>query len=122
MIIEEIINHLELNGYGTFKKDLFGVSMPNSPDECVCVYNNAGYEPEIDFDNSVTEYPGIQIISRAKDYKTAYENLYNIYKFLNGDTGLYTLIEAEQSPVGIGKDENGRFEVSCNFKVTKEVK
>lgn len=121
MIIEEVVSYLELNGYGTFKKDLFGVSMPNSPDECVCVYDNAGYEPGINFD-SVTEYPCFQIISRAKNYKIAYEKLYNIYKFLNGDTGLYIFIEAEQSPAGIGKDENGRFEVSCNFKITREVK
>lgn len=106
-----------------------------APDTFVSLYESQGLASAMTFSTStgsvsvVFERPRLQLISRSSDYATARSNAETIFVLLNGlskklptSTGtLYLSIEAVQSPFHIGRDENDRHMVSCNFQVEKEV-
>lgn len=121
MLIEDIIKYLEENQIGTFKKDLFGVSMPSSPVNVICVYDGIGSPPDR---YNVLDNPGIQIIVRNQNYKLGYEKAYKIYNLLHCLNnkqlgGFYILGCYGQSPPPgyIGPDNNGNHEFSLNFNL-----
>lgn len=121
MLIEDIIKYLEENQIGTFKKDLFGVAMPSSPANVICVYDGIGSPADR---YNVLDNPGIQIIVRNSNYKAGYEKAYKIYNLLhclsNKQLGGFYILGCygQNSPPGyIGPDNNGNHEFSLNFNL-----
>lgn len=122
----EIENYLKTQnlipvGYCIFKgamTDTVKVNGADVPaDKAICLYNNTGFEPTLTFDNSNVEYPGLQIICRGLNYDEVEQIIKAIYKKLHGNTDLFGLIKAEQSPVSLGQDDKKRWEHSVNFKI-----
>jgi hypothetical protein len=92
-------------------------------DNCICLYETVGYAPDLNFDNENVEYPGLQIICRGISYAETRGRIDEVYKKLhgNGEISNIGLITAEQSPAGLGKDNQNRWEFSVNFKITKSM-
>lgn len=112
-LLEELARHLEFCGFGTVADentdgDIHWARMPDSPDDCICVYST---------DSGVggADSPArIQIMNRARETKTAYELSYKIAQeldrfkgFLNGD-GRDVNIEVINSAAGLGPDGKKR--------------
>lgn len=70
----------------------------------------------------------IQVLSRAKKYEDALEDIEIVYRAIHGTAGwnlpnidgfwpdyLVMFIEAIQTPYYLGVEENRRHEFSCNF-------
>ncbi len=117
-MIDNITGLLQSGGFGTENVDIFSAAQPDDPDDCVTVYETGGFKPELH--NSV-EYPTFQIIVRGKIYATARQKVDDIYKALHGNTSIFMLIQAMQSPGSLGQDQKKRWEFSVNFKIIKHM-
>lgn len=125
-ILEAIGDYLASNGYGTQGTDLFLAVMPESPDECIAVYENVGNTPSFTMgsDPWAIDRPVIQVICRAGrgDYPTARNNAQAIRELLGAvvDTTISTIpimrIQSQGSIIPMGEDENQRPMVSANFE------
>ncbi|MBZ4662770.1 MAG: hypothetical protein JG776_452 [Caloramator sp.] len=120
MLLDEIGSYLEQKGIGVVGEDVFFAQIPENPDNLIAIFETGGYEPELLFDKAI-EYPTFQIWVRGLGYEETRNRIQEIFKLLNGNTDIYPLIKAMQSPVSLGLDENNRWEFSVNFKVFKEV-
>ena len=104
------------------------------PDTIMALYETGGMAPHWAFGSTspVYETAGLQIISRSSLYATAHDRAHIAYKILGGIRNqylpstsastkcLYLDCNPDQPPFSIGKDENGRWLISCNFTVRKE--
>lgn len=125
-ILEAVGDYLQANGYGTQGTNLFLAVMPESPDACVAVYENAGNRPHFTMGNDpwAIDRPLIQVICRAarSDYPTARNNAEAIRALLSAVTeqtlsGVPIMrIESQGSVTPMGEDENQRPMVSVNFE------
>ena len=106
----------------TFATDLFISEMPDIPDECVCVYDTGGYEPEANF---VYERPTVQVLVRGSkgDYVTAHNLTQSIRDVLHGlanhtiNAARYIGIWCESDIMSLGYDKNHRPMLSVNFRI-----
>lgn len=123
MLLEDIGNYLQANGVGTVGTDIFLGQMPEAPDNCVALFEYAGYSPDLHWDG---ERPGLQVRVRNKSYAAGRAKAEQIVQKLHGlAEGMlsgtrYLLIRAEQSPESLGRDANGRNEWVVNFAIIKE--
>jgi hypothetical protein len=121
MIVEDIAKYLEIKGIGIFAKDIFGMAMPDAPENCVCVYDGVSSNADT---YSLIDSPGIQIIVRDKSSKAASDKAYSIYKLLHGTiqsiyvgtTFIYQCF-AQAFPESIGRNEKGLWEWSMNLNL-----
>ena len=124
MLLDDIKDYLEQNDIGTFGADLFIGQIPPSPDDCIALFEYAGEPPDLHWEG---EYPGLQVIARAKKYTDARSTIEQVKNVLHGvveetiNGTRYLLIHARQSPETLGKDENGRQLFVVNFRIIKEV-
>lgn len=103
--------------------DLFLFSLPETPDELVCILETTGYEPE-GYD---LFYPGLQILVRGKngDYATPYSAATSIFNFIRSKknttvgTTKYLSFIATSDILSLGEDYQGRYSFSMNFLVTR---
>jgi len=123
MLLEDIGNYLEQNGIGVLGTDIFLGQLPASPDNVVALFEYAGYPPWLKLS---CERPGLQVRVRSTHYTTGRTKIEKVTQVLHGVTeqtinGVrYVIIQAEQSPFPLGRDENGRIEWAVNFTVMKE--
>ncbi|MCL5045573.1 MAG: minor capsid protein, partial [Actinobacteria bacterium] len=121
--LDEIAGYLATKGIGVVGTDIFQSQLPAAPDACVALYETGGFPPEL---HAAVDHPTFQVLCRAKDYAAARAKAEAVYAALHGLTETvlggrrYLLIAAMQTPTGIGRDDNGRAEVSCNFRVMLE--
>jgi hypothetical protein len=107
----------------TLGTDLFLHSLPESPDELICLLGTTGFEPE-SYD---LFYPGFQVLVRGTkgDYATPYATAETIFDFLrlkknvscNGAKYLSFIASTDILP--LGEDYQGRYSFSLNFIVTR---
>lgn len=125
-ILEAVGDYLQAEGYGTQGTDIFLAVMPETPDACVAVYENAGNRPEFTMGSApwAVDRPLIQVICRGarSDYPTT-RNTAEAIRALLGSVMNTTLssvpilrIEPQGSVVPMGEDENQRPMVSVNFE------
>jgi len=85
-ILESVGDYLVTNSLGTLGTNLFLGTMPETPDECVAVYENSGSAPMFTMGTGgiVIDYPMIQIVARAgrEDYPTARDKAESIRTLL----------------------------------------
>lgn len=82
----------------------------------VGLFSTSGLKPTFYFDDTITCYDGLQIISRNESYLEGEKIINNIFVLLNS----LNQFKPQQSPFSIGKDEKGRSEFSVNYIITKE--
>lgn len=109
----------------TFATDLFVSEMPDTsdtPDECVCVYDTGGFEPEAGFNY---ERPTVQVRVRGPkgDYETAHNLAQSIRDELHGlanhtiNGARYIGIWCMSDIMSLGYDKNHRPMLSVNFRI-----
>lgn len=117
-----IAEYLQTKGVATVGTNLFVAHVPPSPDTCLVVYpapGNIYYAPNIQHAYSKGSF---QIVSRSRDFDTAYDLLISAFNWLQnaaGDIGTFYFIEivALQTEVqSLGKDEMNRFMLSQNYR------
>lgn len=106
----------------TFGTDLFVSEMPETPDECVCVYDTGGYEPEANFNY---ERPTVQV--RVRGSKGAYVAAYTLTQDIRDalhalanhtiNSARYIGIWCESDILPLGYDNNHRPMLSVNFRI-----
>ncbi|MBE5797469.1 MAG: hypothetical protein E7327_08870 [Clostridiales bacterium] len=112
-LLEELAAHLEWCGFGTLADeetdgDIQWARMPDSPDDCTCVYST---DSGVGGPDSTAR---IQIMTRAKSPRKAYElscaiaeELDGFNGFLHGD-GRGVIIEVINAATGLGPDTKKR--------------
>lgn len=106
----------------TFATDLFISEMPTTPDNCVCIYDTGGYEPEA---NYTYQRPTIQVRVRGAkgEYLAAHEQAQAIRDELHGlhnetiNSARYVGIWQEGDIISAGQDDNKRPNVTMNFRI-----
>ena len=111
---------------GTLGTNLFLATLPDSPDSCVAVYENAGSSPVFSMGSGGIriDYPMLQIICRAarEDYPTARDKAENIRVLLASVlettiSGVHIMrIEPMGSVNQLGVDPKYRPLISVNFR------
>ena len=105
--------------------DTFLEGMPSGPDRaCALTIYDAGDEPD-----SLLPYdePRLQVRTRAWDPSESRDWCADLYGELNGlgpvdlpdGTRLILSVALQPGPASIGKDQNGRHEHSCNFRMER---
>ena len=129
MVVEELAAYLSAQGLGVLGTDMWLHVSPNEPDEQMTIIEYAGDEPEFtQNDRGVdTENPRVQIAVRSEQPEVArllaeqvYQALMKIRnELLNGTRILWC--RPIDVPALAGRDDSGRFLVTCNFNVKKEL-
>jgi hypothetical protein len=129
MIVEEIAAFLTAQGLGTLNVDMWLHVTPDEPNECLTIYEYAGEEPEFVHDDvSVdTENPRVQVAVRSEKPQVArlraeqvYQALMTIRNEMLNGTRILRCVPVD-NPALVGRDESGRFLVTANFRVKKEL-
>lgn len=137
MILDEVAKLITDNtttrvqGTSLFKS----IIHPQAQDTSTFIFETQGITPTRVFGSSTPafENPGVQIIDRSSDYQIARVAAELNYKILQGQANVtllpaagttgtkYLTLEPQQSPFSIGRDDNDRHQISCNFLVMKEL-
>lgn len=123
MLLDEVADYLVAQGLGIVGTDIFKGMQPSEPDDCLTILEAGGGPPDLHW---AGDYPGFQILTRAVDYETARTQAEAAFGKLHGlseavlGARRYLLIRAVQSPAYIGRDENGRPEISTNYQCIVE--
>lgn len=125
-ILEAVGDYLHSASVGVQGTNLFLAVMPETPDVCIAVYENAGNRPHFTMGSNpwAIDRPLIQVICRAArgDYPTARNTAESIRELLGSVaeqtiSGLPVMrIEPQGSVIPMGEDENQRPMVSVNFE------
>ena len=126
---------LQTGGVGTIATNIFVGTLPDTPDDCVAVVETGGIAPDhtmgagpatiIGAATAAVERPRFQILVRDTSYAKARVVSQQSHNLLDGlvdrtiNSVLYHRIEAVQSPIDIGRDDNDRQMFSLNFDVVK---
>lgn len=123
MILDDFADYLSVNGMGTIYKDY----MPTMPDSVITCYTAGGQAPTFTMKAPhVLEEPRVQIICRSLSLQEAHETARGIYGIMSGvrdqliNGVMYRWISAAQEPFLLGRDQNARFTVACNYDVKKD--
>lgn len=106
----------------TFATNLFVSEMPSAPDNCVCVYDTGGFEPDSNF---TYERPTVQIMVRGAKgaYFSAHEQAQEIRDVLTAtinhtiNGARYIAIWCQSDVLSLGFDNNHRPMLSVNFRM-----
>lgn len=99
--------------------------MPDTPNDCICLYEYAGSPPDLTHDGQEIEKPGLQAKVRSTSYATGRAKIESVITALNktANTTLtatrYLFIRANQSPQCLGRDASRRWEWVVNFSIQK---
>lgn len=125
-ILEAVGDYLNSASVGVQGTNMFLAVLPETPDTCIAIYENAGNRPEFTMGAApwAIDRPLIQVICRAGrgDYPTARDKAEQIRALLGAVTeqtlsGIGVMrIEPQGSVMPMGEDENLRPMVSVNFE------
>jgi hypothetical protein len=105
--------------------NLFLSLMPESPDNCMAVYENSGAPPLYTFGATRLVRPEMQIYVRNTSYeqgRSDCQEVFEIFVDLTETTvndKVYHRVEPNGSPGLISRDDNGRCLFSMNFAVVR---
>jgi len=90
-------------------------SMPDTPDNSVCIYNTGGYPKSLS--GTFMSEPTFQIKVRNVSYAAAESLCETIIGLLHGkSTTKLLMIETQSEALDLGRDESNRSEMSINFR------
>jgi hypothetical protein len=127
-MLDEVGALIDANFPLTLATDLFlGDSPMGGPDSMVTIVETSGLAPLFAHDISGVnvEQPTFQVYCRANTYVAARAQAEGIFILLNQQVNttlsgtFYPRIASLQSPFSIGRDDNHRAQVVCNYGVRK---
>lgn len=125
MIAEELALYLQEQGHGQQNTDLFLGFQPDSPDNCVTVYDTSA--PVLGDSHALSvDQLGVQILVRNTSYSEARDLIMLIHRDLVGFGGIPFVgltihaLFIEVSPASIGRDDKGRSEWSAHYRMRVE--
>lgn len=123
MLAEDIAQFLASKGLGVLGTNI-GIEYPPLPDDFLTVREYGGSPPGYSKSGPNVRRPRFQVSCRSKSTQAALMRAEDAYRHLSGFSGVlngtaYSSIRALQDPFPIGRDENGRERVVCNFEVTR---
>jgi len=90
-------------------------SMPDTPDDCVAIYNTGGYKRSMS--GTFLEEPTFQVKIRNLSYAAGETVCNTIKDLLHGKTTTKVIMIEQQSDImDMGRDEKNRQEFSINFR------
>lgn len=120
MIGEAFMRYLAAEGYGTVGADLFLGFQPDSPDNCITIYDTS--PPVLPESQGLqVDQMTCQVLVRNKDYLQARDSIAAIHRDIVGYDGTMggfdvTAVFIDQAPASIGQDEKGRAEWSAHYR------
>lgn len=111
----------------TFANNLFIGKEPETPDNCVTIFDTAvGLAPQLTLSGEQDYYyQSIQVRVRNNDYMTAWDLIQDITTALHGraqevwNGTLYTVIFCSSGPAQLDWDENNRARFIVNFNIQR---
>jgi len=105
-----------------FATDLFVAKMPETPDECVCIYDSGGGSPEVNYEY---DFPSVQVRVRGNRfaYQTGWALAKDVRDVLHGKTNeiinstRYIQIVSSGDIIFVTWDEMERPIFSINFEI-----
>jgi hypothetical protein len=123
MVLDDMADYLSSGGMGTVYKDF----LPPTPDTVTTVHTTLGNMPTFTMNGpAVLQEPRVQVQCRSMSLESAHANARSAYELLCGlknrtiNGVLYHWVKASYEPVLIGKDQNARFTVACNYDIKKD--
>jgi len=106
----------------TFGTDLFVSEMPTTPDQCVCIYDTGGFDPEANFryDRPTTQ---VRVRGDKGELVAAYALMEDIRNVLHGTTNetvnstRYIAIWQQGDIFNLPHDDNHRPILTANFRM-----
>lgn len=133
-MLTEIGDYLEVAGVGTVNTPtavgtIFKSTRPDTPDDCLTLYQYNGNAPEYvqDVVGPDVEVPQLQVMARARSYPVAEQLAYAAWLVLSAvrnqvlGTVYFRSIMPNSSPGYLGRDANDRHLIGFNATVAKEV-
>lgn len=131
MMLKDIGQYLQDRGVGRVGKDIFQSLLPDSPIECMVLYE---YQGRPGNQIARTETPGLQVCARTKRYPDGYTKLrkaHNALKEIGFEDGelpegalingiRYFRVQPAMSGIIQDRDENGNLLLKRNYYITKE--
>ena len=119
-MIKDVAKYLEDNTDLTIGVTLFKGNQPDTPANCVTLYDTGGGEPEQEVS---VDHPSIQVDCRgaSNNYEATMERAREIFGLLNRKMNITICTKdvmysrAVSSPQSLGLDENGRWRVMTNY-------
>ena len=106
----------------SFGVNMFIGSMPNKPDNCICIYDYPGESQDL----FGYEKPSVQVLVRNKNYETAWNLCKDIKYFLHDgfnnfiiNQTRYIRIYSISDALPLGMDESNRYKMSINFRTER---
>lgn len=128
MLLSEIALYLEVNGIAVRAQNLFAGEIPaHAPELAIGLIETGGGPPRFvhERERRITETPGFQVRVRGPEYEGAREKIEAIVETLTFRERVlsgvrYLSVVPTQSPIDLGRDDNERHLLACNFDVVKE--
>jgi hypothetical protein len=128
VMLDEIAEYLDHQGYKVYGTDLFTYEAPDTPDRVALLTSYPGEEPlrVKGMPLPIQERPRMQISNRARNSIVAEQDALLVANLLDGFRGIisgveYSSIRALQSPHRMpGRDNKNRVWVVCNYAIVKE--
>lgn len=120
MIGEAFMSYLAAEGFGTVGTDLFLGFQPDSPANCITIYDTS--PPVLPESQGLkVDQMTCQVLVRNDDYLQARDIIQAIHKGIVGFSGTMgtftvTMTYIDQAPASIGFDEKGRAEWSAHYR------
>lgn len=122
--IKDMITDDSSLGY-TFGTDLFISRMPNSPNNCITLYDISGASPDIGLQKEIYYRDGVQFVVRNNSYVEAMAAAWDIIESLQGRAGeiwndvYYALILTMMTPSILGYDQSNRIEIVFSLEAQR---
>ena len=121
-VVYDVLSALQSAGVGTLSSDLFGFSMPETPNNCIVVFPSGGYPRD---KAGFLQYPSVMIHVRNTSSTTAEIKANSVISALHriANTTIngtrYQSIYSVNEAVSLGKDDQQRETLSINFEITR---
>lgn len=133
MILDDLGDYLSSGGIGTVGSTgnygIFLGSLPAWPEKAVAIYETGGFSSIHAMSTgpgaAVVERPRVQVVVRAPSYSTGRQKAQDVYRRMDGlrertiNGVRYLWAASVQSPFLMGRDENDRPLIACNYDVMK---
>lgn len=129
VVLEELAARLEANGIATRGVDLFLHVAPDKPDEIMTLVDYTADAPEWVQDNGKVDHENVRVQLGCRAVRPevcrlwaerAYQVLMQIHNETISGTRIFWCAPVD-APSMIGRDENGRFLTTVNFRIAKEL-
>ena len=122
-MLADIGKYLQDKSIATLGTDLFLGFTPDQPDNCISLFEYAGFSPDL---HSNVEYPVLQVRVRDENYSDAADKIRRVMKCLHGlheqtlSGTRYLLIKAQGSPEALKRNQDDLIEMIVEFEILKE--